>query len=359
MQPIASNCISKFSLVSDLAAPLCGLVLAGGEGQRLRSFIMRLRGDSLPKQYVRFTGSRSMLEHTYRRAEKLVARERLFTVVNQGHLKHQAVVEQLAGRSAGTVVLQPENRETGPGLLLPLMHIYKRYANAIVAVFPSDQFIWEEEHLIRHVRLAQAIVKRVPSKFVLLGIKPDYEESEYGYIVPNYDRGANGWGIGAVADFVEKPDVRRARALTARGALWNTMMMVFKAQSLLQWVEELKPEMYHQFKRIYAAIGTPSEKGVVREIYSGLQTVNFSKELLEPMAQQHPDRLAVLPVSNVSWSDWGSESRIIRTLSRIGRAPQPFFDGRANTNPTTARLRPQTLRPLDMTLQPRPGRSPS
>jgi mannose-1-phosphate guanylyltransferase len=141
MQHIASNCINGFSCTRDLAAPLYGLVLAGGEGRRLKSYIKRLRGDSLPKQYVKFTSAHSMLEHTYRRAEKLIPRERLFTIVNQAHMKHQAVVDQLGGREPGTVIVQPENRDTGPGLLLPLMHIYKRYANAIVAVFPSDQFI--------------------------------------------------------------------------------------------------------------------------------------------------------------------------------------------------------------------------
>lgn len=328
----ASNHVNGLCYASDLAAPLCGLVLAGGEGRRLKSYIKRLRGDSLPKQYVKFTGAHSMLEHTYRRAEKLIPRERLFTVVNQAHMKHQAVVDQLGGREPGTVIVQPENRETGPGLLLPLMHIYKRYANAIVAVFPSDQFVWEEDHLMRHVRLAHAIVKRVPSKLVLLGIKPNYEESEYGYIVPNFECAANGWGICTVKAFVEKPDVMRAHTLTARGALWNTMMMVFNASELLQWVEELRPEMYCRFKRIYSAIGTPSERVVVQEIYDGLETVNFSKELLEPMARQHPARLAVLPVSNVGWSDWGSESRIVNTLRRIGRVPQSVFVSPVSSN---------------------------
>ena len=49
----------------------CALVLAGGEGKRLRPFIHLLRGDLLPKQYVNFIGRCSMLEHTLERAEKL------------------------------------------------------------------------------------------------------------------------------------------------------------------------------------------------------------------------------------------------------------------------------------------------
>jgi len=80
-------------------APLCGLVLAGGEGERLRPFVRRLRGDALPKQYVNFSGSRSMIDHTHRRAETLIPRARLFTIINQAHLNFAEVKHQLRGSS--------------------------------------------------------------------------------------------------------------------------------------------------------------------------------------------------------------------------------------------------------------------
>jgi mannose-1-phosphate guanylyltransferase len=76
----------------------CGIVLAAGEGKRLQPFIRRLRGDSLPKQYVNFTGTRSLLQHTFLRAEKLISRERLFTVVSQDHLNFPEVTRQLSNR---------------------------------------------------------------------------------------------------------------------------------------------------------------------------------------------------------------------------------------------------------------------
>ena len=192
-------------------------MLAGGEGQRLRPFVKRLRGDALPKQYVNFSGSRSMLEHTYSRAEKLISRERLFTIVNQAHLSFPEVNDQLRDRRPGTVVVQPVNRETGPGLLLPLTYLYKRYPDATVAVFPSDQFILEADHLMRHIRLAHAVVEQHPSKLVLLGVTPDYEESDYGYILPSPARDTSGWGIHGVETFIEKPDMSaRPRADRSR-----------------------------------------------------------------------------------------------------------------------------------------------
>ena len=131
----------------------CGIILAGGEGERLRPFIRQLRGGLLPKQYVNFIGTRSMLEHTFHRTEKLIPPERLFTVVSRNHLSYPEVRQQLSSRPLDTVVVQPVNRETGPGILLPLMHIYKRFPESTVAVFPSDHFIVEEELFMAHVYL--------------------------------------------------------------------------------------------------------------------------------------------------------------------------------------------------------------
>jgi mannose-1-phosphate guanylyltransferase len=104
---LASNPNHGSARAAEQAAPLCGLVLAGGDGQRLMSFIRPLRGDPLPKQYVKFTGVHSMLEQTYRRAEKLIPRERLFTVANHAHMKYPAVVDQIGERHPGTVLCNP------------------------------------------------------------------------------------------------------------------------------------------------------------------------------------------------------------------------------------------------------------
>src|SRR3990172_8215851 len=128
----------------------CGIILAGGEGKRLRPLVLRLRGDTLPKQYVRFIGTRSMLEHTYHRVEKLITSQHIFTVVCKDHLSHPEVRQQLSSRWPGTVVVQPVNKETGPGVLLPLMHVYKRFPDSTAVILPSDHFILEEELFMAH-----------------------------------------------------------------------------------------------------------------------------------------------------------------------------------------------------------------
>src|ERR671922_552585 len=211
----------------------CGIVLAGGDGKRLQSLIDRLRGDGLPKQYMNFIGSRSMLEHTFQRAEKLISANHLFTVVNRDHLRFPDVRRQLSTRPAGNVVVQPENKETGPGLLLPLIHLIKRCPDSTVVVFPSDHFIEEADLFMVHVELAFRAVEREPSGLILLGMEPSGAEPEYGYILPGQlVESLLASGVREVSKFIEKPKPRSVRALILRGALWNTMVMVFKAEML-------------------------------------------------------------------------------------------------------------------------------
>ena len=340
-------------MTHDAQAPVrCGLVLAGGEGKRLKRFIYQLRASQVPKQYINVIGTRSMLEHTFDRAERLIPRERLFTVASRDHLQYHEARRQLSNRPIHTVALQPLNRETGPGVLLPLMHIYKRYPQSIVAVFPSDHFILEEERFMAHVELAFRVVQQDPSRIVLLGIKPNRPEAEYGYILPNgklrvcelienyknqrpqlFDFvGVTFAKIGAksifsqtlsslasldvhgVESFIEKPQAQTAMEFAARGALWNSMVMVFETKTFLSLVRLVAPALHRSFQPIYRAIGTSAETVVVEDCYRDMKQSNFSKDLLEAFAVQHQTRLAVIPVNDVLWSDWGSAPRIMKIL---------------------------------------------
>jgi mannose-1-phosphate guanylyltransferase len=300
---------------------VCGLVLAGGEGKRLQPFIKSLGKGDLPKQYVNFIGTRSMLEHTLERAERVIPSERVLTIITESHLKHPEVREQISSRPKDTVIVQPENKETGPGLLLPLMHLHKRYPSSLVLVLPSDHFIWEEDRLMDHAHLACSAVRRDPSRLILLGVKPDRDEPEYGYLVPS--KKSSEPRMSEISWFIEKPEQKVARRLTRAGGLWNTMIMAFKASAMLHWVSRLAPALYGQFQQIYQAIGTPGEADVVRDVYRRLEPINFSKEFLEPMVKSYPSSLVALPVRDLLWSDWGTASRIKEVLKTISELQQP------------------------------------
>ena len=299
---------------------LWGLILAAGDGRRLQDYIHQLRGNKLPKQYINFIGHRSMLEHTFHRAEKLIPPARILTIVARHHLAHPEVHRQLSHRPAETVIVEPTNKETGPGILLPLMFIYKRCPEAIVAVFPSDHFILEEDRFINHVHLAIRAVKHDPTRIVLLAMEPDEPETDYGYVVPHGDVGRPcRFGTRPVSAFIEKPDADMAFKLMTQGGLWNTMTMVFKLDTLLELVRRVHPGLYFNFRRILEAIGTTKEQRTVEDVYEVLEPVNFSKEIMMRISDHHPRSLSVLPVREVFWSDWGSRERLLQVFGRLDR----------------------------------------
>ncbi|MGH9818744.1 MAG: sugar phosphate nucleotidyltransferase, partial [Pyrinomonadaceae bacterium] len=267
---------------------------------------------------VNIVGRRSMLEHTFHRADKLIAADQIFTVVSRDHLEYPEVRRQLVKRRAETIIVQPANKETGPGILLPLMFVYKQCPEAIVAVFPSDHFILEEDRFMLHVGLAAEAVTHDPARIVLLAIEPAEPEIEYGYIVPQADDSALGrFGTKMISSFIEKPGAERAFELTRAGALWNTMTMVFKLGKFLELVRRVHPVVYRDFYRILEAIGTTDERHTIERVYQTLEPINFSREILERIANRHPEALSVFPVRRVFWSDLGSPERVLRVRNRL------------------------------------------
>jgi mannose-1-phosphate guanylyltransferase len=297
----------------------CAIILAAGEGLRLRSFVQRLRGDTLPKQYVKFFGDRSMLQTTFRRAERLIPPERVFTVVDQSHFEFAEVIQQLVAQPKMHFVTQPSNRDTAIGLLLPLAYLLKRHPDATVAVFPSDHFISDDDLFMAHVDAGFGIVEQDTAKIILLGIPPRAAEPDYGYIVPDDDfRAPFPCGTRVVRRFVEKPSRVFAQEIVSRGGLWNTLVMVFRARNFLDCVREINGQLSACFWRIHDALGAGRSINAIKSVYESAQPINLSKGFLEELPRRCPSRLLVLPVRGVYWADGGSEERIVKFLSHAG-----------------------------------------
>jgi mannose-1-phosphate guanylyltransferase len=281
-----------------------------------------LRGDCLPKQYVNFLGDHSLLEATFNRARTIVPFRRQFVVVTENHFDYPEVAQQLANYPDVHVAVQPINRDTGLGLLLPLAQLYRARPDSTVVIFPSDHFIEEERLFISHVDAAFALVERDSEKTVLLAIAPTHAETDYGYILPSHcEHETLPFGAREVKHFIEKPNPTVARTLIKSGGIWNTMVMVFNLRTLLEHVRAIKPLVYRTFQEICDAVDSSRFSSVVKRVFETSYPLNLSKGILENIPSHKPHSLLVLPVRGVQWSDWGSAERILATSghTRNGR----------------------------------------
>ena len=80
-------------------------------------------------------------------------------------------------------------------------------------------------------------------------------------------------------------------------------------------IRQAVPDLCRPFESVEPGRGPWEQEPALREIYAQLPAVNFSSRVLAA----YPAGLAVLPVTGVEWSDWGTPSRVLATLRRLGR----------------------------------------
>ena len=298
-------------------ASLWGIVLAGGEGERLKGFVREQFGTEVPKQFCAFFGERTMLERTIQRARLLIPSKRLVVVGTAHH--HQHIFRSLGPSPPGTVLLQPANRDTAPGILLPLIHILQKDPQALVVILPSDHFVLPGYRFMRAVQdAAQYVARTAIDRPILLAIEPSWPEPEYGWIEPGEALGAGDQHtIQRINRFIEKPTYDQVESLMRDGWLWNTMVIVARAPALITLVRKRLPELTACFTLLQRFLGTAWEHDLINEVYQSIPKVNFSTSVLAARSSSS----LLLRVRNVRWSDLGTKERIISTLAELGLFP--------------------------------------
>lgn len=256
-----------------------------------------------------------MLQHTLDRAARLSPSGNSVTVIARSHLS--TALPQLSLRPAGKLILQPLNRDTAAGIFLAATHVRACNPEATVAIFPSDHFVCPEDRFVEVVRTAVRCAEEL-DRLVLLGVAPHRAEPEYGWI----RQGAlldwtDGHPLREVNAFLEKPGLTEAQAAMGSGALWNTLVFAARIKTLWAMGWTHLPELMSLFERYAQALGTSKEQAILESIYREMPPRNFSVHLLERASR----RVAVMELSGVLWSDWGTSRRILETLLQIGKTP--------------------------------------
>lgn len=290
------------------------VILAGGDGTRLRSLTRQIAGDERPKQFCSLLGNSTLLEDTRRRVGLKFSPERILYVVNGLHEPFYAPL--LTSVPKQNLVVQSRNRGTAPAILYGLLRIATVDPDASVACFPSDHYISDDEKFMAYVGAALDLARRKPDRVILLGMEPGHPEVEYGWIEPAEPLAGRS-RLFAVRRFWEKPHQVLARVLLLRGCLWNSFVMIASVAALLEMIESAMPEFYRSFARLSPLLGSRAETKAIGTLYERMAEINFSHEILA----RRPERLAVLKVTGVRWNDLGEPKRVLASLDMEGIRP--------------------------------------
>jgi mannose-1-phosphate guanylyltransferase len=308
---------------------LWAIVLAGGQGVRLRPLMRRLYGEDRPKQFAALLGSRSLLRETLDRVRRLTVPERTVIVTHRNHEPYLA--NALDGAPVRRVLAQPEDRGTAAGVMLPTHWIHRADPDAIVAVFPSDHFIPDEQAFVDHMAEVVDVVREHPEWIVLVGATPTDPDPDYGWVEPGelLDSTPSGRPVNRVVRFWEKPSRLTAGACLEKGWLWNTFVFVARASVLMDVSSHLLPRLHERLSFVRSFAGTDLEARAVSEAYALVDKASFSRSVLESC----PSSLVVSRMPRMLWSDWGTPERVVRSLRAAGLLPAWFDLGELSTTP--------------------------
>ncbi|WP_255573903.1 mannose-1-phosphate guanylyltransferase [Erythrobacter sp. SCSIO 43205] len=262
------------------------VILCGGSGTRLWPVSLKAK----PKPFLPLVGQTSLFEQACAR----VADDARFgePVIVAGAAHEALITEQMDGKPH-RLIIEPAARNTAPAIALAAEVLDP---DAIMLVCPSDHYIAKPEALREAAVAAAALAAK--DYLTTFGITADRPETGYGYI--RHGRALDG-GF-AVAEFVEKPDLERAKSYLASGEYsWNGGIFAFRAGAYLDALAQYRPAMAKAVKASVA--GARSDGSVIHpapEEFAGIEGDSVDYAVME-----NTPNAAMVP-ADMGWSDIGN-----------------------------------------------------
>ncbi|MCG7522707.1 mannose-1-phosphate guanylyltransferase/mannose-6-phosphate isomerase [Ruegeria sp. Ofav3-42] len=280
------------------------VLLCGGSGTRL----WPLSRKSYPKQFVPLVGDETLFQASARRLSG-TSGDLEFTapVVLTNSDFRFIVAEQLqaVGIDPGTIMIEPEGRNTAPAVLAAALHAYAQDAEAVLLVAPSDHVVPDTAAF--HAAVARGLAAVKQGQLVTFGITPTHPETAYGYLELSAVPGVDGAPV-PLKNFVEKPDLDRATEMLAAGNFkWNAGIFLFRAADIIESFKAHAPALVEPVKA--AVKKAMPDLGFLRldpESWAQAEDISIDYAVMEKATN-----LSVVPF-DAAWSDLGGWDAVWR-----------------------------------------------
>jgi len=195
-----------------------------------------------------------------------------------------------------TVIVEPEARDSAPAVAAAAAYVHSVSPDGVMLMLAADHHIAEPE-MFREAALV-AVEASKTGLIVTFGVQPTSPATGFGYIKPGE---ALPGGVKAVAAFVEKPDLPRAKAYIEDGYYWNSGNFAFTARTLLDELAVFEPAIRDG---AIESVRDGQRDGVRlhldREAFG-----RTTKKSLDYAVMERTSRAAVAPAA-FTWSDLGA-----------------------------------------------------
>lgn len=272
------------------------VIMAGGTGTRFwpRSTTER------PKQFLSLTTeSETMLQQTYRRFCSFLPKEAIYLVTSRNYLLH--VLEQLPRLNLENIIIEPEQKDTGPCVALTARFFLDRGIDDVIVTAPSDQYIPYTSKLMDVLNQAEKAAK-TDKAVVTLGIVPNRPETGYGYIMADPCNTDFGPEIRLVNHFIEKPPLEKAQLLYRKPhAYWNSGICVWKPSTIAAHLAEHQPLLHEVIV---------ADQEHLMQTYKSMPNISADYAILEKIKE-----IYTIPIDFI-WDDIGTWSSLERLFER-------------------------------------------
>ena len=267
-----------------MKASLYGVIMAGGRGTRFWPLSTR----KTPKQFLRLTGEKTMLQETAIRFMGICDPGRIMVVTGIDH--RETVLEQLPCMDPKNLLLEPSGRNTAACIGLAARTLVNRgEGSAVMAVVPSDHVVDNPEGF--RETLSIAVGPATDGMLVTIGIPPDHPATGYGYLEQGEEIRKD---IYRVSAFREKPDQDTAEKYVAsKRYFWNAGMFIWRADSILKEISLHLPELAEGLEKL------DSDTSPKLSLYDSLPSISIDYGVME-----NAENVAMVQ-ARFGWNDIG------------------------------------------------------
>jgi mannose-1-phosphate guanylyltransferase len=241
--------------------------------------------------------SEPLIRSAIRRAQSVVAPERICIVVEHEHQRHWAPLRSVV--HPARLLVQPRRAGTAIGILFAVLQILDRDPFAQVFIVPADHFFENEATIYMAMSRALERLSRSSLELVLIAVEAAAPAVDLPYVVPGARLEQD---LYRVREFIDKPSAALAQQLWENRCFWSTLLFCAWGFTLLALLREYLPATVDAMSAALARAKSSAQGGdALARLYETLPTIEFARAVMRPSRSM----LQVIHVRQCGWSPGG------------------------------------------------------